>query len=99
MMMRLVGADELKEWKAYYLLEPWGRGWQRDSMLAATLFNANGGLKDRMAEVDDFIIAAHVNPPRPPAIEREPQTVEEQIAIFDMIDAMAKGLDAEKAKQ
>ncbi len=97
-----VGGDEYEKWKAFYQLEPWGREWQRDAMLAATTVNAAGAYQDKPLEHDAFMHGAYTTPNLPPGFEEDEESIggdaDVQRMRYEMIEAMAKVKDAKKAK-
>ena len=75
-----LGSGELSEWKAYYLIEPFGQ--ERDNwntaMIAATVANYSGKL--RVAKnIDDFMFIH-------PQVKRDKETMK----TLSIMQAMAK---------
>lgn len=82
-MLRRMSSDELTEWAAFCLLEPFGGDaeYLGDAIVAATVANVNRG-KRKPAKVEEFL----------PKF-RKGQTVEEQIQFAQMMTLAMGGQD------
>ena len=56
-VLQELSANEISEWQAYYMLEPWGDDWRRSATIAAVLaeINRNAEERDEPFTVQDFM--------------------------------------------
>lgn len=79
-VLRELSAADLREWEAYYQLEPFGEAWKQTALIACILANANRDPEKREPfEVDEFM-------PLPPDIklqidDDDPETADEEIVM------------------
>lgn len=76
-LLARIDGRELAEWEAYAQIEPWGE-WRADyraALVASVIANANWG---KAFTPDDFMPEFGREPP-------PPQTIDEQVAIFEML--------------
>lgn len=84
-LLERTDSRELAEWQAFYALEPWGNEveWLRFGTVASIIANVNRGRNRRPFRPTDFV-------PKPP---KEPQTVEEQLSMFEAFAAAQNSTD------
>jgi hypothetical protein len=87
-----MSATELAEWRAFYVVEPFGQTWQQAGTVAAMVGNAAGGKKGGGAfKPVDFM------PSRPAARHRHRQSSDEMLAVMKAFATAHNGNNSKPA--
>ena len=54
-MLDLVTPEQITEWWAYYILEPFGEPWQHTALLAAVMQNTTASKRSELTQPEDWL--------------------------------------------